>query len=83
VACEALANTVKHARASRVEVHARRQDGHLVLTVRDDGIGGAHPSRGSGLRGLSDRVAAQGGRIGVESQRGLGTTLTAELPCAL
>jgi len=82
VACEALTNAVKHAAATGVEVHAERLDGLLVMTVRDDGVGGAEPSRGTGLRGLSDRVAAQGGRIRVESQQGLGTTLIAELPCA-
>ena len=82
VACEGLTNAVKHAAATRVEMQVRRRDGQLVLTVCDDGLGGAHPDRGSGLRGLSDRVAAHGGRLRVESRQGHGTVLTAELPCA-
>jgi signal transduction histidine kinase len=82
VACEALTNAVKHAAATCVELHAERLDGRLVMTVRDDGVGGAQPAQGTGLRGLFDRVAAQGGRLRVESQQGLGTTLIAELPCA-
>jgi signal transduction histidine kinase len=81
VACEALANAVKHAEATGVEVHAERLNGHLVMTVRDDGVGGAQATRGTGLRGLSDWVAAVGGRMTVYSARGAGTTVTAELPC--
>jgi signal transduction histidine kinase len=82
VACEALTNAVKHSAATGVELCAERRDGHLVITVHDDGVGGAQLSRGTGLRGLSDRVAAQGGRIRVESEPGTGTTVIAELPCA-
>ncbi|TQS46521.1 sensor histidine kinase [Cryptosporangium phraense] len=82
VACEALANTVKHAGATGVAVRAERRDGHLVLTVRDDGAGGARPAEGTGLRGLADRIAAQGGRMRVESEPSAGTTVVAELPCA-
>jgi signal transduction histidine kinase len=82
VACEALTNAVKHAAATTVQVHATRLDGHLIMTIRDDGVGGAQAGAGTGLRGLSDRVAAQGGRIVVESPPGSGTTLIAELPCA-
>ncbi len=82
VACEALTNTVKHARATGIELQAERLDGQLVVTVRDDGVGGVEPSSGSGLRGLSDRVAAQGGRLAVESPPGRGTTVIVELPCA-
>jgi signal transduction histidine kinase len=81
VACEALTNAVKHSAATGVELHAQPRDGYLVMTVRDDGIGGAQPSRGTGLRGLFDRVAAQGGRIRIESHQGTGTTVIAELPC--
>ncbi|NUR93566.1 MAG: two-component sensor histidine kinase, partial [Nonomuraea sp.] len=81
VACEALTNAVKHAGATRVELRTTVVAGRLVLTIRDDGAGGALPSGGTGLRGLSDRVAAQGGRLDVDSRPGAGTTLTAELPC--
>ncbi|CRK58205.1 putative two-component system sensor kinase [Alloactinosynnema sp. L-07] len=83
VACEALTNAVKHSAATGVELRAQRLDDHLVMTVRDNGVGGALPSGGTGLRGLSDRVAAQGGRIRVESENGSGTTVIAELPCVL
>jgi signal transduction histidine kinase len=82
VACEALTNAVKHAEATSVEVYAAHADGVLVVTVHDNGVGGAHPSQGTGLRGLSDRVAAQGGRVHLLSLPGSGTTVTVELPCA-
>jgi signal transduction histidine kinase len=82
VASEALANTVKHARASVVNVAVRVADGTLHLSVRDDGVGGADPGRGSGLIGLVDRVEALGGTISVTSPVGEGTTLSAELPVA-
>jgi signal transduction histidine kinase len=82
IACEALTNAVKHSGAGRVEVRAVRRDGHLVVTVHDDGVGGARQSGGTGLRGLSDRAAAHRGRVRVDSTPGRGTTLTAELPCA-
>ena len=59
------------------------RDRSLLLSIRDDGIGGAEPLRGSGLMGLTDRVEALGGSIGVESRRGEGTHLTAELPLEL
>jgi signal transduction histidine kinase len=81
VACEGLTNAVKHARARRVQLGIKRQDGLLVVSVADDGVGGAAMIRGSGLTGLSDRVAARGGRFQIESARGSGTTLRAELPC--
>jgi signal transduction histidine kinase len=81
VACEGLTNAVKHARAGHVLLGVARQDGVLVVSVTDDGAGGAAMGRGSGLTGLSDRVAARGGRLGLESARGVGTTLRAELPC--
>jgi signal transduction histidine kinase len=81
VACEGLTNAVKHAQASKVVVSAQRRNGALVVRVADDGIGGARASLGSGLSGLSDRIAAQGGTFAIESEAGRGTTLTAELPC--
>ncbi|MBL7549488.1 hypothetical protein I6A60_16620 [Frankia sp. AgB1.9] len=82
VAAEALTNVVKHAVANTVELRANREDDELVLNVRDDGIGGAQLSAGSGLRGLADRVGALGGQLRLESPAGAGTTLTVRLPCA-
>jgi signal transduction histidine kinase len=82
VACEALANVVKHAQASSVVIRAEPVDGRLVLEVTDDGIGGASVAGGSGLRGLADRVEAAGGRLAVESPAGGGTRIVAEIPCA-
>ena len=79
VCCEALANAVKHARATRVAVTVGRVDGGLVATVADDGRGGADPS-GSGLQGLADRLAARNGRLRVDSPPGAGTTVTATIP---
>jgi len=81
VASEALTNAAKHARASEVTVSAARRDGRLVMCIRDDGIGGAVPSERSGLTGMTDRVAALGGSLRVESTPGQGTLVTAELPC--
>jgi signal transduction histidine kinase len=80
VVSEALANVAKHARASVVQVRAEVRDGTLTVSVRDDGIGGADPARGSGLIGLTDRVEASGGTISTSSPAGAGTQITAELP---
>ena len=80
VASEALANAMKHAQASCVEISLGMRDGSLLLSVRDDGVGGADPARGSGLAGLSDRVEALGGSIHVHSATGAGTHITAQLP---
>ena len=80
VVSEALANAAKHAQASVVHVEVRVADGALSLLVRDDGGGGADPSRGSGLLGLADRVQALGGAITIASPAGQGTTLTLTLP---
>jgi signal transduction histidine kinase len=80
VASEALANALKHAHASRIEVSLATRDGSLLLSIRDDGLGGANPARGSGLVGLADRVEALGGSIHVHSGVGAGTHITAELP---
>ena len=81
IACEGFTNAVKHADATRIELSAGRENGKLVVSVADDGVGGATPVAGSGLSGLSDRVAAHGGTLRIESDQGAGTTLTAELPC--
>jgi signal transduction histidine kinase len=80
---EALANAAKHAQASRVEVSLAPRNGCLLLSVRDDGVGGAAPARGSGLVGVADRVEALGGAIDVQSPPGDGTQITAELPFEL
>jgi signal transduction histidine kinase len=80
VACEGLANAVRHARASRVQVTAHARAGWLVLEVTDDGAGNATTARNTGLRGLADRVAAVGGRFEVRSPAGAGTRLRAQLP---
>jgi signal transduction histidine kinase len=80
VASEALANTVKHAHASRAGLRARLCDGRLELIVSDDGRGGADPSSGSGLTGLVDRVEAIGGTIHIDSRAGLGTAVHTRLP---
>jgi signal transduction histidine kinase len=79
VCCEALANAVKHAGATRVEIAVERLDGSIVATIADDGRGGADPS-GSGLQGLADRLAARNGRLRVDSPPGAGTTVTATVP---
>jgi signal transduction histidine kinase len=82
VASEGLANVAKHAHASRARIDARVVDGTLVVSVEDDGVGGATADGGSGFRGLSDRLEARGGRLTVESPPGAGTRLTGEIPCA-
>jgi signal transduction histidine kinase len=80
VVSEALANVTKYAQASAVEVTVERRNGRAVVEVADDGIGGADPLRGSGLRGLADRVASLSGRLDVESPPGSGTRVRAEIP---
>ena len=82
VACEAVANAVKHAHATHIRVAAERRNGRLVIEVEDDGVGGASENGGSGLRGLVDRVEAHGGTLRVESEAGQGTRVIGELPCA-
>jgi signal transduction histidine kinase len=81
VVAEALTNVVKYAQASGVEIDVTRENGHAKIEVRDDGVGGAVPGRGSGLRGLADRVEALGGELVVDSPAGAGTTLRATIPC--
>jgi PAS domain S-box-containing protein len=81
VAAEALTNVARYAEASGAELQARRTGDRLVVSVSDDGRGGAEPGSGSGLRGLEDRVAALGGDLDVRSPAGRGTTVTARIPC--
>jgi signal transduction histidine kinase len=83
VCSEGLANVAKYAEASTARIDIDAAGHGLVVCVVDDGRGGADPSRGSGLRGLGDRVAALGGALSVESPPGGGTRLTAELPIAV
>jgi signal transduction histidine kinase len=80
VCAEALANAVKHAGARRARIAVRRNGADLDVEIEDDGAGGADPAAGSGLRGLADRVDALGGALRVESPRGGGTLLAAEIP---
>jgi signal transduction histidine kinase len=80
VASEALNNAAKHADASRVDIRMERTPGGLDIEIRDDGVGGADPTRGSGLIGLSDRVTALGGTLGVTSPAGEGTSVRVRLP---
>jgi PAS domain S-box-containing protein len=80
VAAEALTNVAKYAQASSARVTATRADSQLVLTVVDDGIGGARPSPEGGLAGLADRVAALDGTIHLTSDPGEGTRIRAEIP---
>ncbi len=77
---EALTNVTKYARASTVRVRVAESDAGVVVEVSDDGVGGADPGAGSGLRGLVDRVEALGGSLEVVSPAGAGTSLRAEIP---
>ena len=77
---EALANIAKHASASRVSVSVTTGSGWVWIEIEDDGLGGADPARGTGLRGLADRVEALGGTLHVDSPVGGGTRLAAEIP---
>lgn len=81
VVSEALANAAKHAKAEAVSVSGRREGDRLVIEVADDGVGGADPALGTGLRGLTDRVTASGGTLHVDSPTGGGTRVRMELPC--
>jgi signal transduction histidine kinase len=80
VVSEALTNAAKHAQASVVNVELEAHDAIVQLAIRDDGIGGADPSHGSGLVGLRDRIEALGGTLEVTSPTGSGTTLLIEIP---
>jgi signal transduction histidine kinase len=79
---EALTNIAKHARASSASISLRSRHGTLTVQVADDGVGGATSEHGSGLAGLADRLAALGGELDIDSAPGLGTRLTARIPCA-
>jgi signal transduction histidine kinase len=80
VCSEGLANVAKYARASGARIGVAPVGPRLIVHVADDGLGGADPARGSGLRGLADRVEALGGTLSVSSPLGVGTRLEAELP---
>jgi signal transduction histidine kinase len=80
VCAEALANAAKHAEASSVTISVSQSHGRLSLALVDDGVGGADPGKGSGLRGLADRVEALGGKLSVRSPLGGGTRLDATIP---
>jgi len=82
VVAEALTNVAKYADATHARVEVRRDNGELVVEVRDDGAGGADPTGGSGLRGLADRVGALDGWLEVESAAGKGTLVRAVIPVA-
>jgi signal transduction histidine kinase len=82
VCSEALVNAAKHASATMVTIEVATGDGELTVQVVDDGRGGADPVRGSGLRGLADRVEALGGELRINSPVGGGTLIDARLPLA-
>jgi signal transduction histidine kinase len=81
VVAEGLTNVAKYANATHATVGVERQNGRLVVEVADDGVGGANPQGGTGLRGLADRLAVLEGRLEIDSERGRGTTLRAQIPC--
>src|SRR3954468_11551102 len=82
VVAESLTNVAKYADAEHATVRVLRENGYAVVEIEDNGIGGADPSAGSGLRGLADRLAALDGRLEVDSPPGIGTTVRARIPCA-
>jgi signal transduction histidine kinase len=81
VVTEALTSIAKHASASQVWVTVTGGDGRLEVAISDDGVGAADPGLGTGLRGLSDRLAAIEGELNIESEPGHGTTVRARIPC--
>jgi signal transduction histidine kinase len=81
VVSEALTNVAKHASATHASVTVTNGNGRLAVEVSDDGIGGADTALGTGLRGLSDRLAAINGQFDIDSKPGHGTTLRASIPC--
>ena len=82
VVSESLTNVAKYAHAQHAVVSIAQDDGYAVVEVRDDGVGGADPGDGTGLRGLADRLAALDGRLEVHSPPGRGTLVRAKVPCA-
>ena len=80
VVSEALANVAKYAQATQATIVVRRSNGRVTVEVSDDGVGGADAARGSGLRGLADRVAALDGTLSLDSPAGRGTRVHAEIP---
>jgi signal transduction histidine kinase len=80
VVSEGLANVAKYSRATHASVMVARVNGHVTVEVADDGVGGADATQGSGLRGLSDRLAALDGTLSLDSPAGEGTRLRAEIP---
>jgi signal transduction histidine kinase len=82
VVAEALTNMAKYARAEHAVVRVLRENGYAVVEIEDNGVGGANPSGGTGLRGLADRLAAMDGRLEIDSPPGVGTTVRARIPCA-
>jgi signal transduction histidine kinase len=82
VVAESLTNVAKYARAEHASVRVGGQNGFAVVEVSDDGVGGADPAAGSGLRGLADRLAALDGRLEVHSPPGGGTVVRANIPCS-
>ncbi|MGB3411652.1 MAG: sensor histidine kinase [Microthrixaceae bacterium] len=81
IVCEALTNITRHSRATRAAVDIERRSDSLFLTIRDDGVGGADPTRGTGLHGLAERVASLGGSFKIDSPRLGPTTIEVEIPC--
>ena len=81
VVAEALTNVAKYANATHAKVEVARENGRLTVEVEDDGIGGANPENGTGLRGLADRIAVLEGRLEIDSETGRGTTVRAQIPC--
>jgi signal transduction histidine kinase len=82
VVAESLTNIAKYASARHASVSVQRHNGHAVVEVRDDGVGGADPGAGTGLRGLADRLTIIDGRLEVVSPPGQGTLIRAQIPCA-
>jgi signal transduction histidine kinase len=81
VVAEALTNVAKYAHATHAKVNVSRRGRQVLIEVSDDGVGGADPATGSGLRGLRDRVSAVDGRLEVDSRPEHGTTIRATIPC--